>query len=81
MHKKRWIRKLDTLGRVVIPMDIRRELGIVKQDAFSLASTEQGIILHQIDKEKCRLCGSNDSLKPYRDSLVCIPCMHELKSL
>ncbi|MFK4302083.1 transcriptional pleiotropic regulator of transition state genes [Paenibacillus sp. RC254] len=81
MHTSRWIRKVDTLGRVVIPMDIRRELGIVKQDAFSLSSTEQGIILHQIDKEQCGLCGSKDSLVPYRDSFVCIACRHELKSL
>lgn len=37
LHRTRWIRKLDTLGRVVIPMDLRKELGIVKQDVFLIS--------------------------------------------
>ncbi len=81
MHRAGWVRKLDYLGRVVLPMDVRRDLGIEKQDGLEFSLQEQGIILIQIDKEQCRLCSSNHSLMPYRDSFICIPCIRELKGI
>jgi transcriptional pleiotropic regulator of transition state genes len=81
LHRAGWVRKLDFVGRIVLPMDIRKDLGIEKHDDLEFSLQEQGIILIQLVKKQCRLCGSNHSLMPYRDSFVCTPCIRELKGI
>lgn len=39
------VRKIDDLGRIVIPKEIRRSVGIKERDALELYTTEEGICL------------------------------------
>lgn len=46
------IRRIDDLGRIVIPKEIRRQYGIVEGDRMEILSTTEGIIVrkHTADK-------------------------------
>ena len=39
------VRKLDRLGRIVIPIEIRKTLGIDPGDALEILATDEGILL------------------------------------
>ena len=39
------VRKLDHLGRIVIPIEIRKTLGIDPGDALEILATDEGILL------------------------------------
>ena len=46
------IRKIDDLGRIVIPRDKRKENGIAIKDKFKVHTEEKEIILNEDNKEK-----------------------------
>lgn len=49
------VRRIDDLGRVVIPKEVRRSLGIREGDALEIINTEQGLLL-----QKCGDANEND---------------------
>ena len=46
-------RKVDELGRIVLPMDYRRHYGIKPTDAIDIIPTENGILLKKHESEEC----------------------------
>ena len=46
------IRKIDDLGRIVIPRDKRKEIGIAIKDKFKVHTEEKEIILRKINQEE-----------------------------
>jgi transcriptional pleiotropic regulator of transition state genes len=72
------VRKIDELGRVVIPMELRRSLGIHPRDSILITLDEDRIILNK-KREKCIFCGKEDKLKSYRDKFICQKCSNDLK--
>lgn len=44
------VRKVDELGRVVIPIELRRTLGIAEKDALEIYVDEERIILKNINQ-------------------------------
>ena len=71
-------RKVDDLGRIVIPAEFRRLLGI--QDGDELEVTVEGdrLVLARIDPS-CAICGATHDLRPFRDRHVCATCRSELR--
>ena len=49
-------RKLDTLGRIVIPSEIRHSLGLVEGDALDVSVRDGAIVLAPV-RERCPVCG------------------------
>ena len=45
-------RKVDELGRIVLPMDYRRHYGIKPTDAIDIIPTENGILLKKHEPEE-----------------------------
>lgn len=74
-------RAIDQLGRIVIPRELRRTLGIENGDALEITATDQGILLRPT-KAKCCHCG-NDAKGgiQHRNILVCRRCHEELMQL
>ncbi|MGH2704605.1 MAG: AbrB/MazE/SpoVT family DNA-binding domain-containing protein [Actinomycetota bacterium] len=70
-------RKVDDLGRVVIPAEIRRSFGIKEGDYLDI-SVDEDRILFTKRQDVCTFCRSSQDLKEFKGSLVCATCIGEL---
>lgn len=71
------VRKMDDLGRIVIPMEIRRIMGIAERDALVISLNENEIVMRKYE-QGCLFCGSNQGLREFRGKAVCADCIGEL---
>ncbi len=74
------VRKLDQLGRIVLPMELRRNLDITPKDDIEIYVSVEGIVLRKY-RPACIFCGETDNVMTLQDKLVCENCLNELKSL
>lgn len=74
------VRKVDELGRVVIPIELRRTLGIDLKDALEIYVDEEKIILKKYEPA-CIFCGSAKDVIHYENKLVCKECAQKLGEL
>ena len=74
------IRRVDELGRVVIPMEIRNQFNIVEKDPIEIYVEGSCIVLKKYEPN-CILCGNTKNLVEYKDKLVCDKCTSLLNSL
>ena len=72
------VRRVDDLGRIVIPMELRRTLGIRVKDPISIYVEGERIILEKY-RESCVICGGEDHIVTVKDRPVCGECMLEIK--
>ncbi|MCC3379542.1 AbrB/MazE/SpoVT family DNA-binding domain-containing protein [Paenibacillus farraposensis] len=72
-------RNLDSLGRIVIPIEIRRRLGINNDTPMEFFITENSIVMYRVGNEQCLLCGGTKQLIQHKNSYVCIYCANSLK--
>ncbi len=70
-------RKVDDLGRVVIPVGLRRNLGIDEGDLLEFSVEGERIILAR-PSDRCVLCAADTSLVEFRGRRVCASCVTEL---
>ena len=68
-------RPVDPLGRVVIPVELRRSLGIKTDDLMEVFVEGEYIMLKKYES-KCIFCGSGE-----HDKNVCKKCIEEMKEL
>jgi transcriptional pleiotropic regulator of transition state genes len=73
------VRKIDELGRVVIPMEMRRSMTIEDGDAFEIFVDEDRIVLSKYTP-LCCFCGGGDDLAEYHGKKICKPCRTEIGS-
>lgn len=74
-------RKVDDLGRVVIPAGIRRSLGITEGDSLEVAVDGDLVILAK-PTDRCVFCGDEGgALEAFRDRMICRPCLGGLGAL
>ncbi|GIP38333.1 AbrB family transcriptional regulator [Paenibacillus sp. J31TS4] len=71
------VRKVDELGRVVLPMELRRTLGIEEKDPIEVFVDGDKIILRKYHPG-CLFCGSTDQLRGLASKQVCSPCIKTL---
>ena len=67
------IRKVDDLGRIVLPIELRRVLDIAERDELEIFMDGDRIILHKYEPA-CLFCGSSNGLVQYRGKNVCAQC-------
>lgn len=77
MKKTGMNRKVDDLGRVVIPAEIRKSFGIREGDRLDIAVEGERIILTTC-QDSCVFCRSTTDLKEFRGRLVCAGCTREM---
>ena len=71
-------RQVDELGRVVIPIELRRTLGINVKDLVAIFTDEDQIIFRK-HHSGCRLCGQlSEDLRYFHGDQVCVSCIAEL---
>ena len=74
------IRRLDDLGRVVLPIELRRKLGLEDHDRVEILVEDERIILQKY-QPNCCFCGGGKNLKEFQGKLVCEKCIAQLTEL
>ena len=74
------VRKVDELGRVVLPIELRRTLDIAEKDALEIYVDGATIILKKYEPA-CIFCGNAKNVKRIHDKNVCADCIDELQKL
>ena len=71
------IRKVDELGRVVLPIELRRSLDIGERDALEIYTDSDMIILKKY-QPACIFCGNPKGVTSFKGKNVCPDCIREL---
>ena len=71
------IRKVDELGRIVLPIELRRTLDIEERDELEIYMENDRIILQKFEAA-CVFCGSSRGLIVYRKKNVCQECIKKM---
>lgn len=74
------IRRVDELGRVVIPIEIRNKFDIAEKDPIEIYVEGSSIILKKFEPN-CIFCGSTKNLVEYQSKLVCDKCSAKICDL
>jgi len=74
------VRKVDELGRVVIPIELRRTLGIGEKDALEIYVDGERIMLKKYEPA-CIFTGNADDLVYFKGKMVSKQCIKELVDL
>lgn len=73
-----FIRKIDNLGRIVIPKEIRQKLKISEDSSLEIYLESSYIIIRK-PTNLCTLCGSNTKLVKFKDKFLCNNCIDNIK--
>ncbi|MBP3402179.1 MAG: AbrB/MazE/SpoVT family DNA-binding domain-containing protein [Clostridia bacterium] len=68
------VRNIDELGRVVVPKELRKKLGIANTDPVEIYVEGEKIILTKY-QPVCHFCGSTAELVEYREKKICRSCI------
>ena len=74
------VRKVDELGRIVLPVELRRTLDINERDALEIYVDGTSIVLKKY-RPTCVFCDSTRDLRVFKGKNVCPKCLKELKNL
>ena len=73
------VRKVDELGRIVLPVEMRRTLDIAEKDAVEIYVEGDSIILRKY-QASCIFCGSAKAVSGFHGKFICQDCVSKLKS-
>ncbi|EQB88840.1 hypothetical protein SDC9_123051 [bioreactor metagenome] len=71
------VRKVDELGRIVIPIELRRTLDIEIKDALEIYVDRDQIILKKYEPA-CIFCGNARDIKNFKGKNICHECLSSL---
>jgi transcriptional pleiotropic regulator of transition state genes len=71
------VRKIDELGRIVLPSELRRVFGIHEGDELEISVSGDQVIL-QKRQDLCVFCGAENPEIDYKDRRICANCATEL---
>ena len=71
------VRKVDELGRIVLPIELRRTLDIAVRDELEIYLDDDKVVLKKYEPS-CAFCASSRNLVTYRGRNVCMECIRHL---
>lgn len=71
------VRKIDPLGRIVIPIELRNSLNIENSSELEIFVDKDQIILKKYNK-RCYFCDSSNDLITFKNKNICKSCIDEL---
>ena len=71
------VRKVDELGRIVLPIELRRNLGIEEKDALEIYVEGASVILRKY-QPSCIFCDNADDVVNFKGKNICRQCLKEL---
>ncbi len=73
------VRKLDELGRIVLPIELRRTMDLSIHDTVEIFSEDDRIILKKYHPA-CIFCNDARDVTAFNGKLVCAKCLQELRN-
>jgi len=73
------VRKVDELGRIVLPIELRRTLDISEKDSLEIYMDGSSIVLKKYHPA-CVFCGEEKEILSFRGKNVCSKCCREMKA-
>ncbi len=80
MESKGIIRRIDELGRIVIPKEMRNKLDLQCGTALEIHLEGEAIVMKR-DMTSCIFCGSEECVTDYKGKSICSVCLKEVKGL
>lgn len=74
------VRKIDDLGRFVIPMELRNKLNIKEKDSIEIFIDGSSITLKKVENT-CIICGSKKNIQLYNNKPICKNCIKSIINL
>ncbi len=74
------VRKVDELGRIVIPMELRKCMDIKEKDPLEIFTDGDRIILKKYSNT-CIFCGEGENVVEYSGKCICPGCLKNIKGL
>lgn len=74
------VRKIDELGRIVLPVELRRTLSIDEGDTLEIYVDGGSVVLRKYEPS-CIFCGSAADVVTYKSKSVCRTCLQDLIEL
>lgn len=74
------VRKVDELGRIVLPIELRRTLDIAEKDALEIYVEGASIILRKY-QPSCIFCGDAKNVINFRNKNICQSCLRRIREL
>jgi AbrB family transcriptional regulator, transcriptional pleiotropic regulator of transition state genes len=74
------VRKIDELGRIVLPSELRRVFGIHEGDELEISVNGEQVIL-QKRQDLCLFCNAEDPTVAHKDRKICESCATEIGAL
>lgn len=74
------VRKVDSLGRIVLPMELRNVFNISEGDPLEIYVDGSSIILKKY-APGCTFCGSLEDVDYYKGKYICDKCKEEISKL
>ena len=73
------VRRVDELGRIVLPAELRKSMDIQIKDALEIFTEGDRIILQKYHPA-CVFCDSADNVTFFRDKRICKACLDKIKT-
>ncbi len=73
------VRKMDDLGRIVIPAETRRLFNIREGDELTISVEGDNISMRKLDAT-CTFCGSTEKVSGFHNKGICATCTFELQN-
>lgn len=77
MKKVGTVRKLDDLGRIVLPVEMRRQLRITERTPLEMFVDDNCVMLKKYDANRCMVCNGNEDIVPVGNQRVCRNCLEK----
>lgn len=74
------IRRVDELGRIVIPIELRNKFAILEKDPIEIFVDGSNIVLRKYEPN-CIFCQSPKKLSKYKEKLICDKCLGKLAKI
>ena len=71
------VRKVDELGRIVLPIELRKILGIEPKDQLEIFVDGNIIMLCKYEP-KCVFCGKSENIEKFHEKSICSECIEKI---
>ena len=74
------VRKVDELGRIVLPIELRRTLDIAERDSLEIYIDGSSIVMKKY-QPACIFCDSAKDITVFHNKNICSECIHAMQKL
>ena len=79
MRATGYVRKLDSLGRIVLPKSLRKELNISEGDDIEMYVDDEGNVVLDKYTPRCVFCDiSKTDVLDFKGKIICRDCLNDM---